>query len=260
MSPQFADVAPWPADSDRNIAGPKHNEPPIEERIVMDFAEKLVADGIASRIAELIAAADRAPDCTSAETAGKYGDLIKMAGAAVKRVDEAREGFNRPLLNAQRALKGKADGVVADLSDRATKLRTGLNGFLAEEEKKAAVERARLAEQHRAAEEAARKVREEQEAAAAEKGEALPEPVYEPVFVAHPVHAAPIARGDLGSRVGTTTVWDVVIESMRQLPNDVLCHPTVQESALKVLRQRVRSGERAIKGCLITSSLKAAVR
>jgi hypothetical protein len=49
MSPQFADVAPWPADSDRNIAGPKHNEPPIEERIVMDFAEKLVADGIASR-------------------------------------------------------------------------------------------------------------------------------------------------------------------------------------------------------------------
>jgi hypothetical protein len=183
-----------------------------------------------------------------------------MAGAAVKRVDEAREGFNRPLLNAQRALKGKADGVVADLSDRATKLRTGLNGFLAEEEKKAAVERARLAEQHRAAEEAARKVREEQEAAAAEKGEALPEPVYEPVFVAHPVHAAPIARGDLGSRVGTTTVWDVVIESMRQLPNDVLCHPTVQESALKVLRQRVRSGERAIKGCLITSSLKAAVR
>jgi hypothetical protein len=260
MRTQFADVAPWPADSDRQIAGPKHNEPPLEERIVMDFAEKLTADGIAARIAELIASADRAPDCTSSETAGQYGDLIKMAGAAVKRVDEAREGFNRPLLNAQRALKSKADGVVADLNDRATKLRTGLNGFLAAEEKKAAAERARLAEQLRAAEEAARKVREEQEAVAAEKGEALPEPVYEPVFVAPPMPTAPIARGDLGSRVGMTTVWKHEIISVRQLPDAVLKNAKVVEAIDKVLAAQIRGGAREIKGCRIWDEKVASVR
>lgn len=261
MATQFNDVPEWPTQptSERTL-NPHDNSPPLEERIVMEFDEKLVAEGILSRIEQIIASAGKAPPCTDAVIAGQYGDLIKMAGVAEKRVNEAREGLNRPLLTAQRALKSKADGVVADLIARTSSLRTGLNGYLAEEERKRREEERRLAEQQRAAEEAARKVREEQEAAAAEKGEPLPEPAYEPTFVAPPVMTGPVARGDLGSRVGTTTVWNVEIESMRQLPNDVLLHPTVQEAALKVLRQRVRSGERQIKGCRIFSELKASVR
>jgi hypothetical protein len=133
------------------------NNPPIDEQIVIDLSEALATDGLTSRISELLASAGRAPAITSPEIAGRYADLIKQMVAAGKGVEAAREKLKRPLLNAQRALKGRADAIVAPLKDAEVEARGKVNRYDAEQ---AEIERqARL---KREAEE--RKAREEAEA------------------------------------------------------------------------------------------------
>lgn len=133
------------------------NNPPIDEQIVIDLAEALAADGLTTRISDLIAAAGRAPAITSPDIAGRYADLIKQMVAAGKAVEAQRETLNRPLLNAQRALKGRSDAITAPLKDAETEARGKVSRYDAEQ---AAIERQRRLE----AEAAERKAREEAEA------------------------------------------------------------------------------------------------
>jgi hypothetical protein len=133
------------------------NRPPIDEQVVIDLAEALAAEGLTARIEELIASAGRAPNITSPEIAGRYADLIKQMVAAGKAVEAEREKLNRPLLNAQRALKGRADAITAPLKDAETEARAKVRRYDAEQE-----EIERQARMRREAEE--RKAREEAEA------------------------------------------------------------------------------------------------
>lgn len=133
------------------------NRPPIDEQIVIDLAEALATEGLTARISELIASAGRAPNITSPEIAGRYADLIKQMVAAGKAVEAEREKLNRPLLNAQRALKGRADAITAPLKDAETEARAKVRRYDAEQE-----ELERQARLKREAEE--RKAREEAEA------------------------------------------------------------------------------------------------
>lgn len=318
MATPFADVKPWPkpAEAPNPRAAIGDNRPPLEESIVLDFEEALRGrEGLIDRIAAMEAKADaeeaklaelqRAENelaeaegrkpvtimlCTSTEKAGRYGDFIKMTGAAVKVIEEEREKLNRPILTAQRSLKAKADSYSQRAAAAGAKVRVQLDAYLAEEEKKRRAEAARIAEQERVAaaarqaiiDEANRKAAAESEIerkrlqaiedekAAAEARDAVvvevaPEPVFvpepEPVFAAAAPSRGPL-RGDYGTAVSTVETWDVKVVNIRQVPDAYLRHPTVIEALEKVIRPLVRgkNGLRSIKGCEIGSKLGSSVR
>ena len=107
-SEAFSDVKPFP--------GEHHNQPPLEDRVTFDFDVAIAAKELDARVRDIIASADRSPDpIESPEDAGKAADLVAMARDAKQAIEAERETLNRPLLIAQRALKGRADGVVAPM-------------------------------------------------------------------------------------------------------------------------------------------------
>lgn len=248
------------------------NQPPLEERIVMDFMEDLEKPGehggpsINGRIEELLASAGRAPaEIKDQEIGGKLikapqivgmmGDLCKQSREVAARLEAARDRHNRPLLNAQRALKGKADGLITPLNDAIAKIRRMLDDFARAEAAREAEERRKEEEARRIAEDAAR-------AAVAEAGlaEVLPEPMAPPP--PPPAHAAPMGRGDYGARVGTQKFFRHEIESVRKLPDRLLKHPKVVEALDKLIASEIRaaSGKCEITGVRIWQDTKAAVR
>lgn len=253
MATVFDNVPDWPEQKARD---PRYdNEPPIEDRVMLEFVEELERDGITARVQELLDSAARVPEKIEDDTvAGKVGDLCKLARDVEKRINDAREKHNRPLLNAQRSLKGRADGVFAPLGNAIATVRQRLNSYMAEQSRKADEERRRRDEE-------ARRIRDEQDRQAresAEKGQPAPEPTIEvqPVRVAEPV-----ARGDLGARVGTRTVWRHEIEvPLARLPKGILENEKVRAAADQVISAMVRGGTREIKGVKIWSEQEAAVR
>lgn len=251
-----APIAPGPfargADPVTPLHGrdPRHdNQPPLEERLLMDFVEDLQTQGVTAKIEELVASAGRAPRCDSDVIAGKIGDLCKQTSTVTKLVNDTREKYNRPLLTAQKTLKGKADGLLAPLIAAADRLRADLNRFTREENQ-------RRAEEQRLREEEARRARE-----ALERENIAPEVIAD-IVEAPKVEKAPIARGDYGATVGTTTKWFHEIESVRQLPDRLLKHPKIIEALDKLIAAEIRSasGQVAIKGVRIWSEQQAVVR
>lgn len=292
MATTFPDVKPWPKQAEPNErVAIGDNRPPLEESIVLDFEEALRGrEGLIDRIAAMETRAADPKPCTTADMAGRYGDFIKMTGAAVKVIEEEREKLNRPLLTAQRSLKAKADSYSQRAAAAGAKVRVQLDAYLAEQEKARRAEAARLAEIERQAaaerqriiDEANRKAAAEAEAerkrlqaiederAAAEQRAATvvevePEPVFvaapEPQFTAAPAARGPL-RGDYGTAVSTVETWDVKVVNIRQVPDQFLKHPTVLEALEKVIRPLVRgkNGLREIKGCEISSKLGSSVR
>jgi hypothetical protein len=78
----------------------------------------------------------------------------------------------------------------------------------------------------------------------------------EPVKVAEPV-----ARGDLGSRVGTRTVWKHEIEvPIAKLPKAILENEKVRAAVDQVIGAMIRGGTREIKGVRVYSEQVADVR
>lgn len=248
MATAFPDVPAWP-DADQLSSGrdARHdNQPPLEERVMLEFVEDLERDGITARVTELLDSAGRVPPIDSDTIAGKVGDLCKMASDVEKRINAAREKHNRPLLNAQRSLKARADAVFAPLAVAISGLRTSLNNYMAEQARKAAEER-------RKAEEAAQRAR-EAAAASAQPDEPLP-------VIETPKVEAPVARGDMGARVGTRTVWKHEIEvPIAKLPKAVLENERVRAAVDQVIGQMIRTGTHEIKGVRIWSEQEAMVR
>ena len=91
------------------LAPRTHNNPPLEETLVMEFDANLREHDfdLIARIDELEAKARDIAPCYDAETAGRYGDAVNSAVAAIRLIEKEREALNRPLLNAQRALMGR---------------------------------------------------------------------------------------------------------------------------------------------------------
>jgi hypothetical protein len=247
-----APVAPGPFATSATAAArdPRYdNKPPLEDQVMLEFDEDLEREGIKDRIAELLANAGKCPESFDDEaTAGKVGDFIRLARDVEKRVNDAREKHNRPLLNAQRGLKGRADAVLQPLLQAGATLRSRLNAFTTREAN-------RRAEEQRQREAEAQRARE-----ALEREHVAPEVINQVVETPKP-EAAPIARGDYGSRVGATTVWNFEIESMRQVPDRYLKHPKVKEALESVIRAAIRTEKvREIKGVRIWEGTQAVVR
>ncbi|MDF0543369.1 hypothetical protein PX699_13505 [Sphingobium sp. H39-3-25] len=282
--------APEADENPRAVIG--GNRAPIDEQVVIDLVEALAAEGLTARIEELIASAGRAPNITSPEIAGRYADLIKQMVAAGKAVEAEREKLNRPLLNAQRALKGRADAIVSPLKDTEAEARAKVNRYDAEQaeiERKrreaAEAERRRLqaiadeeARQERLrlqaiADENARQERLrlqaiEDERAAAEARDAAQIVVEaEEVEVAAPLVEIAVAepertsiQGDMGAKVARVTTYKARILSVRQLPDSILKHAKVVEVLQKVIDAQVRGGVREMKGCEIYAETSTAIR
>lgn len=252
----FPDVKPFPGDDAAEqirAHDPKDNRPPLEEQVTMDFEEQLRDGGLLERISTITESAGKAPEITDKTIAGKVGDLIAMARECRKRIEERRETHNRPLLNAQRALKGRADALLSPMDEAINALKRRLDAFMAEEARKAA-------DKQRQADEEARRLREEQaqrEREAAEAGAPPPPPA--PIIEA-PRIEQPVARGDIG-RVGTKTVWRHEIEvPIKQLPKAILENAAVREAVDKVIAGAIRAGNREIKGVRIWSEQVSNVR
>jgi hypothetical protein len=235
----FADVPEWPTAKGDTATRDQRldNQPPLEDRLMLEFEEELVSQGITARIAELLASAERCPPTIEDETtAGKVGDLCRLARDVEKRINDAREKHNRPLLNAQRSLKSKADGVIAPLTRAVSDIRMRLNAFVQKKEAEAAAERRRQ-------EEEARKAREAMEQAGGD------EKLIETVTAPPPVQQrGPIARGDLGGSVGTVTRWKFEREvPIAKLPKAILENEKVIAAVDQVIGSMVRTGTRAPK-------------
>lgn len=228
------------------------NKPPLDESIVADFLEALrnhEGTNLTERVDNLIARAEATTECANADVAGRLGDGIAMMRTVAQAIEAEREKLNRPLLTAQRALKAKADGFTDRLDAASARLRMLINTWQNAENKRLAAEREAAEEAARAAQRAAL-----QAAADAPHG-AQPEIVVKPAPV-----EAPVARGDYGAKVGTTTEWKHEIISVRQLPDSILKHARVVEAIDKVIAAQVRSGTRELKGCRIYSEQKTVIR
>ena len=240
MATAFPDVKPFPSAAATPVAGPGapmgHNRPPLEEAIVLDFRQAIEDEPhLLDKVNALLARKDSiVPQCTDADQAGKYGDGCKQIAACKKLIEGHRETLNRPLLTAQRNLKGAADKIIGDLAEVDAKLRQAIGAYQREEDRKAEVIRAEAQRQAQAARDAA-------EAAAAENPAAAPEPLVEIA----PVHIeqAPI-RGDFGAKVGTVSSWKAEVEKVRQLPDRILNNAKVIEAINKVQIGRASCRER----------------
>jgi hypothetical protein len=250
MDTVFPDAPSWPEQkATAATGGMGHNQAPLEESLLMEFQEELDALGITARVAQLLESAGKCPPVIEDETtAGKVGDLCRLTRDVEKRLNDARETHNRPLLNAQRALKGKADGLIAPLQTAITTVQLRLNAYVQQKEREAAEERRRQ-------EEEARKAREAMEKAG------IDEKIVETVTAPAPPPRAPIARGDLGGTVSARTVWKFERQvAVAKLPKSILEHPKVLEAVDQVIGTLVRTGTREIKGVQIFESKEASVR
>lgn len=239
----------------------------------MDFMEDLITPGeggslsIQGRIDQLLASAGRVPEtCDTEEIAGKIGDLCKQAREIGQRLETAREKHNRPLLNAQRALKGRADGLIQPLNLAVAKVRGILDDFTRREAKRRDDERKREEEARRIAEQERQRLEAETRQRLEEQGLGDVVPADEPLFAPPPpaprAEPAPMARGDYGARVGTMTVYCHEIESIRQLPDRFIKHPKVKEQLDKLIAAEIKSakGQIEIKGVRIWKDTVSAVR
>lgn len=263
MSSAFADVKPFPSQKAAPAqAGPGHNRAPLDEQVVADFNEALAAAGLAKRVSDIVASAGRAGECDSDDKAGKFADLIRLSGAATKAIEAERETLNRPILTAQRALKGTADKYTGLLADAMKPIRQRLDAYMAEQ-RRIADEKRRIAEEQarKAAEAEQARIEAEMDAqAAAGEGDTAFAEVAPRVEIAPAEIEEPVVRSDYGARVGSTTVWKHEIESVRKLPDAILKHEKVVEVLNKIIGQQVRSGTREIKGCRIWPEQTTVVR
>lgn len=115
-----------------------HNNPPLEETIVMEFDANLREHDfdLIARIDEIEQKAADAGPCYDAETAGRYGDAVKAAVAATRLIESERETLNRPILNAQRALMGKAKTYTERLNVAEKRIRGHLDAYTEREKQK----------------------------------------------------------------------------------------------------------------------------
>lgn len=238
---------PFPGEA--ATADRHHNQPPIGERLVMEFDENIAKKGLAVRVEELEASADKMPEKVEDDaTASKVGDLMRMVKAADKAIEDERVDLNRPVLDAQRNLKARADAIRARLAKIEGRARALLDAFMAEKRRQEAEERRRAEE----AAEAARKAAQD-----AQQGD---EPAPAPVVEAAPVERQKV-RTDMGGTISSRTVWKHKLTGkVRHLPDSILETERVKEAVEKVVGAAIRNGTRKIKGVEIWDEQAAAIR
>ena len=124
--PEFENVKPWPDEG----PDPHHNEPPLPDRIVVEFDTAARLNGLDARAQDITLSAERAGAIETPEAAGKAGDLISQARALREKVGTERDELNGPLVQAQRALKARADALLTPMETALEPLQAKLDAFM----------------------------------------------------------------------------------------------------------------------------------
>lgn len=238
-----------------------HNEPPLEERIAMEFRDALLEDrpNFLARLDEFVAAVDRAK-VTDDETLGRAGDLAKMLRAAKQHVDETHKVVKQPYLDGGRAVDAEKNRLSILITDASYKLSTAMNEFMAEREaERRRQEQLRIAEERRQAELAAEAERQRQAALGENNPEVIAE-IESVSMAAAAVKRPEPVRSDAGATVSGKTVWNSDVEDMAKAFRAVKGDEKVQQAIRDAVGRLVRAGQREIPGVRIWSTVQAVAR
>lgn len=255
LSGPIADQATAVPASDR-LTTSRDNLPKLSADAVASFKDELLQrDGFDERVDALEGAAGRAI-ANDEETAGRCADLQRQIAAAAKHVEDTRKSVKEPYFEAGRAVDTAAKAYSNRLTDALNKVRRVLEDHLRHEEQKR-----RAAEEQRRREEAARlAAEEERRRAAAAANEPEPEPIYEPEPMPMRAPEPVRARGDYGSTATGVKVWKSEVENYDQAFKAVKGNANVREAIDKAIQQRVKAGDREIKGVRIFEDMSVRVR
>lgn len=259
------------------------NEPPLEERIGMEFREALLSErpDFLLRMESAIEAVERA-EVSDEETLGKAGDLDKILRHCDSHIAETHKAVKQPYLDGGRAVDAEKNRLTGPLTDARHKLRDRMNGFMAEREAKHRAEQARIAAEQRAAQEAAERAEREaraaeeaaaraaaeartgEERAAAERAAAEAQARMEQAIAAAPLAAAvtraePV-RSDAGATVSGRKVWQSEVQDYTVAFMAVEDNPKVREAIDKAIAALVKAGKTRIEGVKIWQSVQAVAR
>lgn len=253
-------AAVTPAD-----ANPKHNQPPLADRLALDYEE------IAERVAALLTKAreDIPSEIETDEQNDKVGDLVKGIRGLATEIESRRKVEKDPHLEAGRTI----DAFFAAFTDRLTKAKQVIEArgkkFLdrkADEERKRREEAARIAR-----EEEDRRLREA--AAAEEAGRAahadlsLDRAAQAEARAVEAERAAQEKPADLartrmaGGGVSTLqTEWKFEVIDREKIPLDRIGHFFADAEIAKAVRAFVKGGGRSLPGVRIYEDTKAQYR
>lgn len=254
-----------PGENPRAVIG--NNEPPLEERIGMEFREQLLQDRpqFEQKLEDMIIAADRV-EITDDETLGKAGDLAKLYRAATSHINDTHTLVKKPYLDGGRAVDAEKKRLLNRLDGPKAKVSQKMDAFVAEREAKRKAEEARIAaEQQRKAEEAAQAERERLAAEAtedvseAEIEEAVQRVEAAALAPAETKKAEPV-RSDAGAYVSTRKVWNSKVTDYELAFMQVSDDEKVREAIDKAVQRRVNAGSRKIEGVTIWDTQQAISR
>lgn len=297
------DLGENPASNPRAVMGA--NEPPLEERIAMEFHDALLEErpDFVTRMETAIAAVARAIVTNDdgklqlvsedEETLGKAGDLDKILRACDGHISDTHKTVKQPYLDGGRAVDAEKNRLVHPITEARSKLRDGMNAFMAKREAARRAEEARIAAEQRAAQERAqaaeaeRRRAEEAAAAAARDAEqakrdgdaealeaarlaeqnaaadarAAERRMENETFAAAQTatQAGPV-RSDAGATISGKTVWNSAVEDYKKAFSAVSDDAKVREAIDAAVARLVRAGKREIKGCRVWSTVQAISR
>lgn len=266
------------------VAAIGHNEPPVEERIAMEFREALLEDrpDFQTRYDNMLAAKDRV-EVEDDDSLGRAGDLIKLYRAAGQHIDQAHTVVKRPYLEAGRAADAEKNRLKEPLGEATRAVNDKMNAFLAKREAEARAERERIAAEQRAAAERAAAAERERARAEEEARRAASEAISEDERRAAEERAAAAAaeaeramqgaalapaaaaktepvRSDAGATVSGKQEWLSRVDDYDVAYIAVSDDAKVREAVEKAVARRVRAGARTIAGVTIWPVAKANVR
>jgi len=246
--PQESDFGENPASNPRAVLG--GNEPPLEDRIQMEFRDALIGErpDFIQRMEDSIAAVDRA-EVNDDDTLGRAGTLANILRACENHISEVHVAVKKPYLDGGRICDAEKRRLTDPVTSARATLSNKMNAFLAEREAQ------RRAEERRLAEEQARQAA---EAAAAIAEGAAPEDVA-PMAAAVAKKAEPV-RSDEGAIVSTRTVWNSQVEDYTKAFKAVKSDPKVREAIDAAIARLVRAGQRDIAGVKIWDTVAATTR
>lgn len=238
-----------------------NNEPPLEERIQMEFRDALLDErpNFMTRMADAIAAVDRV-QVTDEEELGKAGDLEKILRACDQYISATHQVVKRPYLEGGRACDAEKNRLIGPITTARARVMDAMNEFMAKREaarRKAEAER--VAEERRQAELAAQAERERQEALGENNAEAIAQMEAVSMAPAAPKRAEPI-RSDAGATVSGKVVWNSEVQDMAKAFKAVKGDEKVQQAIRDAVQRLVRAGQREIPGVRIWDTIQAVAR
>lgn len=270
------------------------NEPPLEERIQMEFREALVS-GKADfnlRMESAIAAVDRAVKLDGdgkvilvtedEETLGKAGDLDNVLRACEGHISATHKTVKQPYLDGSRACDAEKNRLIDPITQARYRLKNAMNAYMAKREAERRAAQARAEAEQRAAQEAARRAEDEArqaeiaaaraaaQATSEEEREAAAQAARDAAAKAEEViAAAPLAatvtrsepvRSDAGATVSGRKVWQSEVLDYDRAFQAVRTNPKVREAIDKAVAQLVKAGMTEIDGVRTWQAVTAVSR